>query len=339
MKVAVISPVAWRTPPRHYGPWEMFASNLADGLYSAGIDVTLYATGDSVTKGKLKWACEKPYEEDKNLDAKVCEYLHISEAMEHAGDYDIIHNSFDFMPLAYSRLINVPMVTTIHGFSSAKILPMYKKYNGNTYYVSISNADRNKGLDYIRTIYHGINLENYEFHAGGEYLLFFGRIHPDKGTHEAIKIANKLHMQLIIAGIIQDEKYYNDYVKPFLSDKIRYIGLVGPDKKSNILGHAAALLHPIHFEEPFGYSVIEAMACGTPVIAFNKGSMQEIIENGKNGFLVNSTDEATEMVKHIASIDPYECRQIVSEKFSQKRMVKEYIQVYKQILSGHTKAG
>ena len=336
MKVAIISPVAWRTPPRHYGPWEMFASTLADGLYNEGIDVTLYATGDSITKGKLGWACERPCEEDKNLDPKVCEYLHISNVMEHAEEYDIIHNSFDFMPLAYSRLISVPMVTTIHGFSSKKILPMYQKYDGSTFYVSISNADRDKSLDYIRTIYHGINVENYKFHAGGKYLLFFGRIHPDKGTHEAIEIADKLNMELIIAGIIQDEGYYNDFVKPYLSDKIRYIGPIGPDKKSDILGNAVALLHPIHFEEPFGYSVIEAMACGTPVVAFNKGSMPEIIEDGKNGFLADSVNEAAEKVKKIASIDPYECRRTVYEKFSDRRMAKEYIEVYKQILSGQT---
>lgn len=334
MKIAVISPVAWRTPPKHYGPWEQFVSTLTDGLVKEGIDVTLYATGDSITKGKLKWVCKKPYEEDKNSDAKVCEYLHISEVMEHANEYDIIHNSFDFMPLTYSRLIPTPIVTTIHGFSSPEIIPIYQKYNKNTYYVSISNSNRNEKLDYIRTIYHGINTDDFKLQEKKmDYLLFFGRIHPDKGTYEAVQIALKLKIKLIIAGIIQDQAYYDNLIKPYLSSQIQYIGPVCTDKKSEVLGNAVALLHPINFEEPFGYSVVEAMACGTPVIAFNKGSMPEIIENGKNGFLVNSTEEAAERVKNISLIKPCACRQTVLNKFNTKRMVKEYIEVYRQILS------
>lgn len=333
MKIALISPVAWRTPPRHYGPWEQFVSILAEGLVEEGIDVTLYATGDSITKGKLKWVCEEAYEENKDLDAKVCEYMHISEVMEHACEYDIIHNSFDFMPLAYSKLIKTPMITTIHGFSSLKILPMYKKYNNNTYYVSISNANRSKELDYIRTIYHGINVEEFEFHEKkDDYLLFFGRIHQDKGVYEAIQIAKKLNMKLVIAGIIQDNDYYNDFVKPYLSHSIKYIGSVGPDKRSEVLGKAIAMLHPINFEEPFGFSVVESMACGTPVVAFNKGSMPEIIINGQNGYLVNDINEAVASIKKIDKIEPSACRNIVWNKFSHRRMVREYIEVYKQIL-------
>lgn len=333
MKIAVLAPVAWRTPPRHYGPWEQFASTLADGLAEAGLDVTLFATKDSVTKAKLCWACEKPYEENPDADAKVCEYLHISQAAEKANEFDIIHNGYDFMPLTYSGLIKAPMVTTIHGFSSPKILPVYRKYNPSTYYVSISNTDREKSLDYIRTVYHGIRVEDFRFQKKkGNYLLFFGRIHPDKGTHHAITIALRLKKELIIAGIIQDQQYFNECVQPYLSDQIRFIGPVGPEGKSDLLGNAEALLHPIQFDEPFGYSVVEALACGTPVIAFNRGSMPEILNDGTTGFLVRSAEEAAERVEDLATIEPSRCRQEVEQRFSYRRMIRDYLEVYREVL-------
>jgi glycosyltransferase involved in cell wall biosynthesis len=164
---------------------------------------------------------------------------------------------------------------------------MYEKYNKKTYYVSISDADRAQSLDYIDTVYHGIDIEQFEFNDNpDDYLIFFGRIHYDKGTKEAIEIAKKTHRPLIIAGIIQDKEYYETYVKPEIDGKqIQYIGSVGPDKRNFYLKNAYALLHPINFNEPFGLSVVEAMACGTPVIAFPKGSMPEIIKPGLNGFL------------------------------------------------------
>lgn len=273
MKVAIISPIAWRTPPRHYGPWEKMVSLLTEGLVREKIDVTLYATGDSITAAELRAVCQLPYEES-DIDPKVWECLHISEVMEQSDEFDIIHNNYDFLPLTYSKLIKTPMVTTIHGFSSPEILPVYKKYNKNVHYVSISNADRSPELDYIRTIYHGIDTENFTLNEEtGDYLLYFGRIHPDKGTWEAIQAAKEVKMKLYIAGIIQDKAYYEKYVKPYLNNDIKYIRPVNWKKRDSVLGNAFALLHPINFSEPFGLSVIESMACGTPVIAFNKGSM------------------------------------------------------------------
>jgi glycosyltransferase involved in cell wall biosynthesis len=186
MKVAILSPIAWRTPPLKYGPWEQVTSNIAEGLISQGIDVTLFATGNSKTKGKLQSISETAYAEDATIDPKVWECLHISHVMEKAQDFDIIHNNFDFLPLTYSRLIKTPMVTTIHGFSSPKILPVYKKYNVNNSYVSISHSDRSPELDYIATVYNGINTDDFTFSSIAEdYLLFFGRIHPEKGTYES----------------------------------------------------------------------------------------------------------------------------------------------------------
>ena len=208
MKVAILSPIAWRTPPLKYGPWEQVASNIAEGLVEQGIDVTLFATGNSKTKGKLQFISDTAYAENPDIEPKVWECLHISNLMEQANNFDIIHNNFDFLPLSYSQLIKTPMVTTIHGFSSPKILPVYKKYNANNSYVSISNSDRSPELDYIATVYNGINTKNFTFKPISEdYLLFFGRIHPEKGTYESIQIAKKAGRKLIISGLIQDQLY------------------------------------------------------------------------------------------------------------------------------------
>lgn len=334
MHIAMLSPIAWRTPPRHYGPWESVASLLTEGLVSRGHDVTLFATADSQTSGTLHAVCPRGYEEDRSLIPKVWECLHISELFEHADAYDMIHNQFDFLPLTYTGLTTTPVVTTIHGFSSPGILPVYKKYNGKAFYVSISDADRSPDLDYIRTIHHGIDISQFDFRPEpDDYLLFFGRIHQDKGTREALNIARACNKKLILAGIIQDRTYYDQYVASHIdNDKVVYIGSAGPAERNRLLGKACALLHPIHFDEPFGLSVIESMACGTPVIAFSKGAMPELIENGKSGFLVNNVDEAIETVARIKEIDRAYCRRHVERHFTADRMINEYIQVYEMIL-------
>ncbi len=334
MRIAILSPIAWRTPPRHYGPWEMVVSLLCEGLVERGFDVTLFASGDSVTKGKLESICPVPYEEDRDLDPKVWECLHIAHLFEHAGEFDLIHNHFDFLPLSYSRLINTPIVTTIHGFSSQKIIPVFREYQDRSYYVSISDADRSRELDYIATVYHGIDLESFTFKDRcGDYLLFFGRIHPDKGTVEAIEIAKKFGMKIVLAGIVQDRRYFDEEVAPRLDgDSVDYIGPAGPELRDELLGGAYALLHPILFEEPFGLSVVEAMACGTPVVAFSKGSMPEIIRDGETGYLVEDVEEAVEKLGHIPDIDRTRCRQWVEERFTKERMVNDYIKVYRKIL-------
>ena len=335
MKVAVLSPVAWRTPPRHYGPWEQVASNIAEGLIKLGVDVTLFATGDSLTAGELSSICEMGYEEDRGQDAKVLECLHISNLMEKAHEFDIVHNNFDFLPLTYSGLIKTPVITTIHGFSSPKIIPVYKKYNATGHYVSISNADRNPELNYLATVYNGLNTNEFEFNGNpDDYLLYFGRIHPDKGTAEAIEIAKKSKKKLLIAGIIQDEAYYEERIAPQLNAQIEYIGAAGPERRNDLLRKAAALLHPINFNEPFGMSVAEAMLCGTPVIAFNKGSMPELIKHGETGFLVNNVDEAAEAVGRLKNINRLACYQWAVSQFSSEKMVNDYLKLYKGILKG-----
>ncbi len=318
-----------------YGPWEQVASNIAEGLIEKGIDVTLFATGDSITKGHLEDICNRPYAEDTDLDPKVWECLHISHIMEQANRFDLIHNHFDFLPLTYSRLITTPMVTTIHGFSSPKILPVYKKYNNSSYYVSISDSDRSHALDYVATVYNGINANEFTFRKNPQdYLLFFGRIHPEKGTHESILIAKKTGRKLIISGLIQDQDYFENKVKPYIDDRmVVYVGNSGPQERNRLLGNAYALLHPVSFEEPFGLSVVEAMFCGTPVIAFNRGSMPELIRDGKTGFIVNSIEEAAGTINKIPSIGRDTCRNWAELKFTRQKMVEGYLDVYAKILS------
>ena len=333
MKAALLAPVAWRTPPRHYGPWEQISSNIAEGLIKLGVDVTLFATGDSITSGKLDFVCDKGYEEERMQDAKVAECLHISNLMEKAGDFDIIHNNFDFLPLTYSRLIKTPVITTIHGFSSPRIIPVYKKYNADNNYVSISNADRSAELNYLATVYNGLNINDFEFNGHpGDYLLYFGRIHPDKGTAEAIEIAKKCKRKLVIAGIVQDENYFREKIEPQLNEQIEYLGSAGPTKRNFLLGNALALLHPINFNEPFGLSVAEAMLCGTPVIAFNKGSMPELIKHKETGFLVNNIDEAAVAVDGLRNLERINCRKWAASQFSGEKMAEDYLKLYRKIL-------
>ena len=334
IKIAMLGPVAWRTPPRHYGPWELVTSLLTEKLIQKGFDVTLFATEDSITEGKLDSIIAQGYEEDHSIDPKVAECLHISNCFEKASQFDLIHNHYDFLPLTYSKLVSTPILTTIHGFSSPQILPVFKKYNEIVKYVSISNADRAKELNYIRTIYHGIDLSQFTFkNAPGSYLAFLGRMHADKGVIDAIKIAKAADRDLIMAGIIQDQVYFNSLIAPEIDGKrIQYIGSIGSRQRTELLSGASALLHPIHFQEPFGLSVIEAMACGTPAIAFNKGSMGEIITNNRDGFLVSSVKEAVEAIAKLPKIDRVQCRNTIEKRFTSERMANDYIEVYRQIL-------
>src|SRR6478609_5342689 len=215
LRVAILAPISWRVPPRRYGPWEQFASLLTEGLVRRGVDVTLFATADSVTTAHLVGTAPTGYSEDPALDAKAWEALHISAVFEQAGEFDVIHNSFDFLPLTYSRLVETPVVTTIHGFSSPDIVPVFAQYNDIAHYVAISDADRHESLAYAATIHHGIDMGEFEVGAGRrEHLLFFGRIHPDKGTVEAIEVAERAGLPLVIAGIVQDEAYYEELVAP-----------------------------------------------------------------------------------------------------------------------------
>jgi glycosyltransferase involved in cell wall biosynthesis len=324
--------VAWRTPPRQYGAWETVAGNIAEGLVERGWDVTLFATADSVTRARLHAVVERGYEEDRSIDPKVAEYLHISEAFEHAAEFDLIHSHYDFMALAYTRLVKTPVLTTIHGFSSPRIMPVYEKYRDG-YFVSISDSDRAPGLNYLATVYNGIDLDLYPQRTGrGEDLIFIGRIHPDKGVHLAIQTARQSGRRLLIAGIVQDAGYFRDEIQPHLDEnRIRYVGPVGVEEKNALFAQAFALLHLNTIPERFGLVLAEANAAGVPVVAMDFGSCREVIEHGVTGFLVNNVAEAVRALDGVASIKDSACRKRVEERFSIATMVEAYERVYAKI--------
>jgi len=336
-RVGILAPIAWRVPPRRYGPWERVVSLLTEGLVERGVDVTLFATADSVTAARLESVAPRSFNEDRSLEPKVWECLHIANAYERAAalGLDILHNHFDFLPLSYSGLSDVPVVTTIHGFSSERILAVYQRYDGRVGYVSISDADRHPSLHYLATIYHGIDLGEFTPRTvAGEDLVFFGRIHPDKGVAEAIALARHTGRRLVIAGIIHDEEYFAREIAPHVDgDRVSYVGAAGPEERDEILGNALALVHLVNFAEPFGLSMIEAMACGTPIIGRRRGSVPEVVEDGRTGFVVDDLAAAARAVERVGTLDRAAIRARCAERFSRDRMVRDYLDVYQTVLS------
>jgi glycosyltransferase involved in cell wall biosynthesis len=326
-----LSPVAWRTPPRQYGAWETVAGNIAEGLVDLGWDVTLFATADSLTRAHLHAVVARGYEEDRSIDPKVAEYLHISEVFEHAQEFDLIHSHYDFMALAYTRLVETPVLTTVHGFSSPRIMPVYDKYRDG-YFVSISDSDRAPDLNYLATVYNGIDLALYPLRkTAGEDLIFIGRIHPDKGVHLAIETARQSGRRLLIAGIVQDAPYFQDKIQPHLNDQIRYLGPVGVEEKNALFAKAFALLHLNTIPERFGLVLAEANAAGVPVIAMDLGSCREVIEHRVTGFLVNDVAGAVKALEAVPTLEDIACRRRVEERFSIATMVEAYARVYATI--------
>ncbi|MHC4362793.1 MAG: glycosyltransferase family 4 protein, partial [Planctomycetota bacterium] len=329
-RIAILAPVAWRTPPREYGAWETVAGNITEGLVARGWkNVTLFATKESITKAKLVGWIDKGYEEDKSQIPLVSTCLHISKVMERAREFDLIHNNFDYLPLTYLPLINTPMLTTIHGFSDPDILRVYRDHK-DTYYVSISDSDRDKELPYLATVYNGIDLSNLTFRQKpGDKLVHYGRIHMDKGTHLAVEVAKKCGKDLIIAGIIQDQQYFDDLVKPHINEtSIKFIGPVNPVQRDALLREAYAVIHLNTIPERFGLVMAESNAAGVPVIAADLGSCREVIADKKTGCLVNSVDEAVQALDKIGDIDRRQCRKRVEENFTIDCMVSKYERVY-----------
>ncbi|MHC4691597.1 MAG: glycosyltransferase family 4 protein [Planctomycetota bacterium] len=332
-RIAILAPVAWRTPPRAYGAWETVASNITEGLVARGWkNVTLFATKESITKAKLVGFVETGYEEEEENIPLVSTCLHISKVMERADKFDLIHNNFDYLPLTYLPFIKTPMLTTIHGFSDPDILRVYHDQK-DTYYTSISDSDRDPGLPYLATVYNGIDLSNLTFRdTPGDKLVHYGRIHMDKGTHLVIDVAKKAGMDLIIAGIIQDQKYFDDLIKPHINDtSIKFIGPVNPVQRDALLKEAYAVIHLNTIPERFGLVMAESMAAGVPLIAMDLGSCREVIEDKVTGFLVNSVDEAVAAVGKIDSIDRKNCLKRVEENFTIDCMVSGYEKVYEEI--------
>jgi glycosyltransferase involved in cell wall biosynthesis len=332
MRIALLGPIAWRTPPEHYGPWETITGLLADGLAARGVDVTLFATLDSRTAAELDGVSPSGYATDDSRDGRIWEALHVAHAFARSAEFDLVHNHLDWLPLAFSTACQAPLVTTIHGFSDRRILPAYAA--ADSAYVSISDADRVPELDYCATVLHGIDLGRFAFSStAGEDLVILGRISPDKGTAEAVEIARRCGRRLLIAGPVQDEDYFADQVRPHVDDdRVCYLGSVGPERRSELLGSAAALLHPIAFAEPFGLAVVEAMATGTPVVAYARGAMPEVVDEGVTGYLVRDVVGAVAAVDRALGLDRAKVRRVAEDRFSAGRMVSDYLAVYESLL-------
>jgi len=335
MKIGVLGPISWRTPPRHYGAWETVVHNLTEGLVARGHEVTLFATADSMSAARLHAVCPAPYSEDPAIDPNVWVPLHISEAMEMAAEFDVLHSHLDFIPLTYSRLIRTPFLTTIHGFSSEAIKAIYYKYADNPF-VSISDADRDPHLNYVATVYNGIDLTEFTFRAdpGEDYLLYLGRFHPEKGVHLAIEVARQAGLPLVISGIRQDEAYWHTQIAPHIDgQRVRFVGPADRYQRDQLMGHALASLHLVTRPERFGLTMVESLACGTPVIAMDLGSPREVLGDGVSGFLVHSVDEAVAAVKRLPELDRMTCRRWVEERFTAGLMVDNYVKVYEALLA------
>lgn len=342
MKIGVLAPVAWRVPPKDYGPWELVAYNMTEGLVKKGHEVTLFATKDSKTSARLESIVSHPYRRHKKeMQADVWQVLHIGHFFEKANQFDILHNHYDFIPLTYSRLVKPPMVTTIHGFSSKKILPVFQEYNEDNYYVSISDADRDPSLDYEGTVYNGINLSELTFNdKPKDYMIFLGRIAKDKGTELAIEVAKKTKRKLIIAGMVppEEKEYFEKEVEPQIDGKlVEFVGPADPPMRDKLFREAYCTLHMIQFDEPFGLIMTESMATGTPVIAIERGSVSEVVEDGVSGYKVKDVNEAVANVDKIGQIKREDCRKWVEGKFTNEKMVEGYEKIYNKILEKHEK--
>ncbi len=333
MKVALLGPIAWRTPPEHYGPWEQVTGLLADGLVARGVEVTLFATADSRTAAALDGVSPHGYAEDPDMDGRVWEALHVSHVLGRSHEFDLVHSHLDWLPLCFAEHFRAPLLTTVHGFSHPGILPAYRAARSS--YVSISDADRAPGLDYVATVHHGVDVDLLPPGPGGEDLVSFGRIHPDKGTAEAIAIARRSGRRLVICGIVHDQPYFDREVAPHIDgDQVVHLGPVGPAERARVLGGAAALLHPISFDEPFGLSVVESMVCGTPVLTYRRGAMPEVVDHGVTGLLVDDLDSAIRSVEAVVGLDRDRCRNTAVHRFSASRMVDGYREVYARVVAG-----
>ena len=330
----MLAPIAWRVPPRRYGPWEQVVYDLTEALLDLGVEVVLYATCDSETRAPLRCTAAKPLWEDPEADWKVEEFLHIARAMEEAGEFDLVHNHYDFMPLYFTPFVRVPVLTTIHGFSSEKIKKVYRRYAAlpHVHYVAISEADKDPGLPYLGVVHHGVDPRRFRVGEGGRHLLVLSRIHPDKGIREAILFARKSRLPLKIAGPIQDEAYFQNEVAPLLGEGVEFLGPVDPETRQTLLDGAIALLHFVNFKEPFGLAPVEAMMSGVPVLARPLGALPETVRHGETGFLVRDWEEALEYLEAVRRLDRWAIRRYAEACFSRERMARDYLGLYRKVV-------
>jgi glycosyltransferase involved in cell wall biosynthesis len=340
MRIAQVSPLYESVPPRYYGGTERVVSWLTEELVRLGHEVTLFASGDSVTRARLVAACPRSLRLDGHcIDQLAHHILMLERVYQRADEFDLIHFHVDYLHFPLSRCGLVPHVTTLHGrLDIPDLVPLYEEYRDMPV-VSISTAQRQPlwWANWQATVHHGLPSELYRFQPkAGSYLAFLGRITPEKRVDRAIEIAQRVQMPLKIAAKIDrvDHEYFEMVVKPLLRNPlIEFVGEIGTEEKQQFLGDAHALLFPIDWPEPFGLVMIEAMACGTPVIAYRHGSVPEVLEHGGTGFIVSGLEEAVAAVRRIPELSRWRCREAFEKRFTADRMGQEYLQVYRQVIA------
>lgn len=339
MRIAQVAPLYESVPPKYYGGTERVVSYLTEELVRQGHEVTLFASGDSVTKAHLVAPCRRSLRLDRNCIDQLAHHLLMLELVfKNTRYFDIIHFHIDYLHFPLTRRQKTPTLTTLHGrLDIPDLIPLYKEFK-DIPVVSISNAQREPlpWINWQGTVYHGLPEDLYTFReTPGKYLAFLGRISPEKRVDRAVEIAKQVGMELKIAAKVDkiDQTYFESVIEPLLKDPlIEYIGEIGEGEKDAFLGNAYALLFPIDWPEPFGLVMIEAMACGTPVIAYRRGSVPEVMVEGVTGFTVTTLEDAVNAVERVSRINRKQCRQVFEERFSASRMAQDYLAIYQQLL-------
>ena len=341
MRIAQAAPLFESVPPQLYGGTERVVSYLTEELVHQGHDVTLFASGDSQTAAKLVPCSPRSLRLDPgSIDATAHHVVMLEKIARMREQFDVVHFHIDYLHFPISRRSPVPNLTTLHGrLDIPDLVPLYREFSEMPV-VSISYAQREPlpWLNWVDTVYHGLPEGLYSFRSRpGNYLAFLGRVSPEKRADRAIRIAKAVGMELRIAAKVEDvdRKYFEEEVAPHLGDPlIQFVGEIGEREKNVFLGNAYALLFPIDWPEPFGLVMIEAMACGTPVIAYRQGSVPEVMVDGETGFIVEETDDAVDAVKRVADLSRERCREIFEERFTAGRMARDYVSIYERIAAG-----
>jgi len=339
MRIAQVAPLIESVPPKHYGGTERIVSYLTEELVRAGHDVTLFGSGDSVTQARLIPGCPSSLRLNKYCVDHLAHHLvMIDQVFEHARDFDVIHFHTDYLHFPVSRYLPVPHVTTLHGrLDIPDLVPVYARFH-DIPVISISNAQREPlpWANWVGTIYHGLPQDLFRFQPNpGTYLAFLGRISPEKRADRAIEIAKRAGMPLKIAAKVDrvDRRYFKRVVEPLLNaSHVEWVGEISDQEKDDFLGNAYALLFPIDWPEPFGLVMIEAMACGTPVIAYDGGAVPEVIKEGQTGFIANNVEDAAEAVHNVPELSRARCRKVFEKRFTVTRMARDYVKIYKRTI-------
>ncbi|MBV9663527.1 MAG: glycosyltransferase family 4 protein [Actinobacteria bacterium] len=338
MRIAVVAPPWAPVPPALYGGIELVVDRLCVGMQKAGHDVVLFTTGDSTCPVRREWALE--VSEGQRIGMAVPELRHVMAAYDAVRDADIVHDHSIMGPVYAERFPDLPVVTTIHGPFNDELTDLYSRIAGRVPIIAISHAQRKPvpQIPIARVIHHGLDVEDFPFGAGdGGYCLFLGRMSPDKGAHRAIEAAEKANVPLLMAAKMREAwefEYFEEMVKPHLNDDIQYLGEVPHEHKLELLAGARALLFPIRWNEPFGMVMIEALACGTPVLAFPEGAAPEVVDDGRTGFLCHDETDMAQAIARVGTLSRADCRAAVAGYFSTDRMVSEHIALFEDIVAG-----